>query len=258
VQVVPAGNGWLWLKRGFGFFGRAPFTWIMIAVSYWVLVSVVGILPYVGLVAVMLATPAFAVSFMAMCRELERGRPLELPLLFAGFRRNLPALVALGGIYLVAILLILVASQLFDGGLLLQWMLLGKAVPRDEGSGDALATAAIAAFALFVPVIMAFWFAPVLTAWHGMPAAKSLFFSFFASLRNWRAFLVYGIAVAVFAGILPAVAFSMLAVGMRGSQGAAGVMSTLALVVVVILLPTLYASFYSSYRDVFADEQPAE
>jgi hypothetical protein len=255
VLVVPAGNGWLWLKRGFAFFGRAPFAWIMVAVSYWVLVSVVGIVPYLGLVAVMLATPAFAVSFMAMCRELERGRPLELTLLFAGFRRNLPALVALGGIYFALILLILVASQLFDDGLLLRWMLLGKAVPRDEASRDALATSAIAAFALFLPVIMAFWFAPVLTAWHGMSAAKALFFSFFASLRNWRAFLVYGLAVAVVAGLLPGVAFSMLTVAVRGAQGAAGVMSTVALVVVVILLPTLYASFYASYRDVFADER---
>ncbi|HSD53892.1 MAG TPA: BPSS1780 family membrane protein [Burkholderiales bacterium] len=257
MLVVPAGNGWLWLKRGFGFFGRAPLAWIMVAVSYWVLVSVVGILPYVGVVAVMLATPSFAVSFMAMCRELEHGRPLELQLLFAGFRRHLPALVALGGIYFAAILLILVASQLFDGGLLLRWMLLGKAVPRDEASGSALAISAIAAFALFVPVILAFWFAPVLTAWHGMPAAKALFFSFFASLRNWRAFFVYGTAVAVFAGLLPGVAFSMLAVAVRGLQGAAGVISTVALVVVVILLPTLYASFYASYRDVFAD-QPSD
>lgn len=257
MLVVPAGNGWLWLKRGFGFFGRAPLAWIMVAVSYWVLVSVVGILPYVGVVAVMLATPSFSVSFMAMCRELEHGRPLELQLLFAGFRRHLPALVALGGIYFAAILLILVASQLFDGGLLLRWMLLGKAVPRDEASGSALAISAIAAFALFVPVILAFWFAPVLTAWHGMPAAKALFFSFFASLRNWRAFFVYGIAVALFAGLLPGVAFSMLAVAVRGLQGAAGVISTVALVVVVILLPTLYASFYASYRDVFAD-QPSD
>jgi hypothetical protein len=256
VLVVPAGNGWLWLKRGFGFFGRAPLAWILVAVSYWVLVSIVGILPYVGVVTVMLATPAFAVSFMAMCRELEGGRPLELRLLFAGFRRNLPALVVLGGIYFAAILLILVASQLFDDGLLLRWMLLGKAVPRDEASGNALAISALAAFALFVPVILAFWFAPVLTAWHGMSAAKALFFSFFAGLRNWRAFLVYGIAVAVFAGLLPGVAFSLLAVAVRGSQGAAGVISTVALVVVVILLPTLYASFYASYRDVFADQQP--
>ncbi len=253
MRVVPAANGWLWLKHGFGFFGRAPLTWILVAVSYWVLVSVVGVLPYVGLVAVMVATPAFAVSFMAMCRELERGRPLELPLLFAGFRRNLKSLAALGGIYFLAILGILAASQLFDDGLLMRWMLLGKAVPRDEASGDALAIAAIAAFVLFVPVIMAFWFAPVLAAWHGMSAVKALFFSFFASLQNWRAFLVYGVAVSIVAGLVPGIAFSALAVAVRGSQAAAGLMSTLALVVVVILLPALYASFYASYRDVFAD-----
>ena len=39
---------------------------------------------------------------------------------------------------------------------------------------------------------MAFWFAPVLAAWQHMGAAKSLFFSFFAGWRNWRAFIVYG------------------------------------------------------------------
>jgi hypothetical protein len=256
MLVVPALNGWLWLKRGFGFFARAPLTWILIAVSYWVLVSVVGILPYLGLVAVMVATPAFAVSFMTMCRELERGRPLELPLLFAGFRSNLKVVLTLGGIYLAAIVGILAASQLFDGGLLMRWMLLGQAPPREEASGDAMALAAIAAFALFVPVILAFWFAPVLAAWHGMPAVKALFFSFFASLRNWRAFLVYGIAVAVVAGLVPGAAFSALAVAARGSQGAQGMMSMLALVVVVTLLPALYASFYASYRDVFADQPP--
>jgi hypothetical protein len=256
MLVVPATNGWLWLKRGFGFFGRAPLAWILVAVSYWVLVSLVGILPYLGLVAVMLATPAFAVSFMTMCRELERGRPLELPLLFAGFRRNLKGLLTLGGIYLAAIVVILAASQLFDGGLLMRWMLLGKA-PSGDASEGTMALAAAAAFALFVPVILAFWFAPVLVAWHGMPASKALFFSFFASLRNWRAFVVYGITVAVVAGLLPGVAFSALAVAARGSQGAQGLMSMFALIVVVTLLPTLYASFYASYRDVFAD-QPAE
>lgn len=252
MLVVPAINGWLWLKRGFGFFGRAPLAWILIAVSYWVLVSLVGILPYLGLVAVMLATPAIAVSFMTMCRELEHGRPLELPLLFAGFRRNLRVLLTLGGIYLVAIVLILAASQLFDGGLLMRWMLLGRAPPRDEASGDAMALAAVAAFALFVPVVLAFWFAPALAAWHGMPAGKALFFSFFASVRNWRAFVVYGITVAAVAGLLPGLAFAALAVATKGSHGAQALMSMLALVMVVTLLPTLYASFYASYRDVFA------
>lgn len=253
MLVVPALHGWLWLKRGFGLFARAPLAWILIAVSYWVLVSLLGILPYLGLVAVMVATPVFAVSFMTMCREVERGRPLELPLLFSGFRTNLKVLLVLGAVYLAAIVGILAASQLFDGGLLMRWMLSGEAPPRDEASGDAMALAAIAAFALFVPVILAFWFAPVLAAWHGMSAAKALFFSFFAALRNWRAFAVYGIAVAVVAGLLPGVAFSALAVAARGTQG---LMSMLALVLVVTLLPTLYASFYASYRDVFADQPP--
>jgi hypothetical protein len=49
---------------------------------------------------------------------------------------------------------------------------------------------------LMVPVLMAFWFAPLLAAWDDLPAGKALFFSFIACLRNWRPFLVYGLGVA--------------------------------------------------------------
>ena len=91
-----------------------------------------------------------------------------------------------------------------------------------------------------------------------MSAAKALFFSFFASLQNWRAFLVYGVAVAIVAGLRArhrASRCSRSRARRAGAQPAC--CRRCALVVVVILLPTLFASFYASYRDVFAD-QPAE
>ena len=42
-----------------------------------------------------------------------------------------------------------------------------------------------------VPFLMTVWFAPALSGWYRMPAAKALFFSFFACWRNRAAMLVY-------------------------------------------------------------------
>ncbi len=47
------------------------------------------------------------------------------------------------------------------------------------------------------------WFAPALVHWHAMSPAKALFFSFFACLRNWRAFAVYALGWLFFATLVP-------------------------------------------------------
>jgi hypothetical protein len=257
MVVVPTSHGWLWVRRGFALFARAPIGWILAAVSYWVLMTLIGIVPYLGIAAALVLTPVFSMGFMAICREVERGRRLELPLLFAGFRTNLPALVALGGIYLALVLAVLGATQIIDGGALMRWMLLGRGPARGSPGADSVGEAAVLGCALFVPVILAFWFAPALVAWHGQSAAKALFFSFFAALRNWSAFLLYGVALAVVAGLAPGLAFSALAVATQGAKGAAATIQLFALVVVVTLLPAIYASIYASYRDVFPDDPPA-
>lgn len=251
MSIVPAAHGWQWVKRGFALFGRAPLGWILAAISYWMIMTLAGVIPYLGVAVALVLTPVFSVSFMAMSREVERSGRLELPMLFAGFRAHLPALVTLGGLYLALVILILAATQVVDGGALMRWMLLGRRPSPEDADGAGVGEAALLACVLFVPVILAFWFAPVLVAWHGMPAPKALFFSFFASLRNWPAFLVYGASLAVVAGLVPGIAFSVLAVGMQGSKSAAGMLQLFGLVVVVTLLPVIYASIYASYRDVF-------
>jgi hypothetical protein len=101
-----------------------------------------------------------------------------------------------------------------------------------------------------------FWFAPVLVAWHGMAPAKALFYSFFASLMNWRAFLAYGAAVAVVMFVLPTVLLLVLVL----VSGGALRLQPMALVLplALVMLPTLFASFFASYRDVFGSASPQE
>ena len=102
---------------------------------------------------------------------------------------------------------------------------------------------------LMVPLLMAFWFAPMLAAWEGMPAMKALFFSFIACARNWRPFVVYGLGVAFISAILPGILLGFVGVFSSALQRMVAVALTLPLL--FVFLPTLFASFYVSYRDVF-------
>ena len=247
MTIVPAGHGWLWIKHGLALVGRAPLGWMIVSLSYWTVMIFASRLPYLGLLVASLVTPALAMSFMAILRALDRdrGRGLELALAADGFKRNLPALVTLGGVQLAVMLAIFSATALADGGTLARWSLSG----RNPAPGQAgLASAIAIALALWVPMQLAFWFAPVLAAWHGMPAPKAIFFSFFASLRNWRAFLVYGLAGAAALGLATALLYNL-----QRTPSGPQVVPTIAFLMLVVFIPVYYATAYASYRDVFPD-----
>jgi uncharacterized membrane protein len=101
-------------------------------------------------------------------------------------------------------------------------------------------------------MLMIFWFAPPLAAWHGVGAVKSLFFSFVACLLNWRALLLYGAAIlGVIAGLA---SFLLFAFALASGEASKAVPSSAALFALILFFPTLFASIYASYRDVFGAE----
>jgi hypothetical protein len=249
ARIVQTPQGARWLADGWRLFRAAPLGWLALVFAYWLIMTLVSIVPLVGVAAASVLVPAFSVGFMAAARAVSRGGPLELALLFDGFRHHLRGQIILGVVYFACLGLVLAATALADGGALAGWMLSGRR-PEDEvlQSDDFLAALACAA-ALYAPVLMMFWFAPPLAAWHGVGAGKALFFSFFACLMNWRAFLAYGAVTALVALALPLVALSALML----VSFKAPVMS-LVFPLLIVLLPTLFASFYASYRDIFGSE----
>lgn len=251
MVVVPASHGWLWVKQGAALFGKAPLTWLLVSIAYWMVMTVLARLPYIGLLAGSLVTPALAVSFLAMCRELDRGERLKVTLFAAGFRRNLATLVTLGGLYLAVTLAIFAATWLIDGGTLMQWMLLGKPAASPLGENETFLTAVLVAILCWIPVQLAFWFAPVLAAWHDMSAVKALFFSFFAALRNWTAFVVCALVAGAASGLVAAALFNLQRV-----KPAVAVVPTLIFLLLIVVIPLYYASLYASYRDVFPERTP--
>lgn len=255
--VVPAARGWRWLADGFRLFRRNPPALALLVVLYWLLMAMINIVPYVGPVVASLCIPVFSVGIMNACREIdgrsdaENGRLVGPPFLFSAFRKNASPLFVLGGLYLAFTLLVLFASSLVDGGTLMQLMLGGNP-EREAFEAAEFLVATQVALLLLTPGVMAWWYAPILVAWHGFSPAKALFFSFFACLRNWRAFLGYALSLVVWGVMLPGLLLGILAGLFAGTHF---VVALLSAPVLLILAPTVFASFFITYRDVFA---PAE
>ena len=250
ARIVPARQGAAWLVDGWRLFRAAPLGWLAMVFAYWIIMTLASVVPFIGVAAASIMVPAVSVGFMAAARAASRRGPVELSLLFDGFRHQPKSQLVLGVIYLMALGTLLSATTLVDDGALASWMLTGRR-PAEEAlqSDDFLQALAVAAL-LYTPVLMAFWFAPPLAAWHGVGPIKALFFSFVACLLNWRPFLVYGAFSALVVVVLP---LAVLLTLMLASLKIAAM--SLVFPVLLVLLPTLFASFYASYRDVFGVEQ---
>jgi hypothetical protein len=258
MNTVPASHGWNWVLSGFALFRRNPALWAFLVFSYIMLMQLLGMIPVLGWFAATVLIPAFSASFMIVSREFDQGKRPAVGLLFSGFRSNLRALLTQGGLYLASALGILGLSALVDGGALLQLMMLGTRPPAAAFEDGSLAGAAVLAAALYLPVLAAFWFAPALSAWRDLPAVQAMFYSLIAALRNWRAFLTYGLAVFLL-GLVCSFALFVLALLLRGLLGEKSQDALLLVVLPVMLtyVPTLFASFYASYRDVFPPAEAA-
>ena len=242
--TLPAKRGFQWLVEGMAIFRTRPALLTFLVLAYWLTMVVISMIPYLGQAMGFLLIPAFSVSLMNACRIIDKEEVPPPQLLFSGFHRNIQTLLILGVVYIVSTLIALGCAAFFDGGQLFRMMVSGEA-PNTEAS---VATSKLAAVFL-VPIVMAFWFAPVLTAWHDMSAGKSLFFSLIACMRNWRVFLVYTLAISAICVFIPLMGSVLLAAGFSALSRVFPIMF------ILILLPTIYASFYVSYRDVFAKQR---
>jgi hypothetical protein len=248
ARIVPLIRGAQWLGEGWQLFRVAPLAWIALVLTYYLLMTAVSMLPLVGIVAASVLVPPFAVGFMAVSRAAAMRAPVTLPLLFSGLREHVVAQLSLGGVYLVCLALLLAATALADGGALAHWMLSGEPPSAALLESGAFFRAMATAAALYLPVMMMFWFAPVLVAWHGVSAAKALFFSFVACLINWRAFVAYGVVAVLMTVVAPLLVLSAVLYASGGALRAQAI--SLMFPLILVMLPTLLASFYVSYRDV--------
>jgi hypothetical protein len=243
ARQLPARHGLLWLIASFRLFRTNPALVTALTMGYMFVIVAVNLLPMVGPFLLPLVLPTLIVVLANGCRAIQRGGGVGSIALTFGLQKRRVELVRLGGLHLLGSLVILVVSSIMEGG---QLSLFQPGQTMDEKE----MVAAMARLMLVaLPVVAAFWFAPLLTAWDDVAPMKSVFFSFIASWRNWRAFTVYGLAASVFAIAAPGI---LLITASAIDQTLAQVLSiAIRMLLIFVMAPVMMASVFISYQDVF-------
>lgn len=232
ARQVDAMHGWQWIVSGYGLFRKNPLLWIMLLGTYLLAALIFYIIPKVGSLLWALLAPVFTAGFMLGCKALEAGEELELAHLFAGFQKNLPQLLTIGGIYVAVSIVVFVAAVSISGGVPAEVADLAAAQTDPAVALAALQklmSIMLLALLLMIPLLMAYWFAPALVVFADMAAIAAMKLSFVACFKNPLPFLVYGGA-------------SLLLLVLAMIPFGAGLL---------ILVPTLIASVYTGYQDIF-------
>lgn len=249
-------EGWNWLASGLVIYRKAPTALAMLTAAYWMVIFLVNAIPLAGPIIGSLIMPVLSVGMMNACRYIDRGEVGDDPrldILFSAFLQSPVKLVVLGALYLGLTFLVLSVTTLIDGGTLMALMTGDSPAPEVLQRSEVL-TAMQVALLLLAPIVAAYWYAPLLAAWHDVSIAKALFFSFVATARNWAAFLGYGLASFAFIFVLPTIVMGIVA-GIVGNQTL--LLMLVGIPVLLILAPSLLASFYVSFRDVFVCDDDA-
>ena len=227
-RTVPAGNAFEWLKQGWAMFVVNPGVWIAMMVILIVIYLGLMIVPLIGQLAAHLVTPVLGAGMLVACQKILNNETIEIPDLFAGFKRNTGDLVMLGVLYMAGMLVIFAVVAVLGGGSLAGGMMVGRSAGLGMAMGGML-LAVLLSLALSVPLFMAIWFAPALVLFNNMKPVPALKASFDACLKNAVPFLVYGLITLVLCF------FAVLPVGLG----------------FLVLGPLLAGSVYASYRDIF-------
>lgn len=230
-QKQPIGAGWTWIADGFGLFKKSPGLWIGMIIVWFVLMMVLGFIPFLGQLASYILGPVLTAGFILGCRELDQGGELRFDHLFAGFSKNTGQLILLGVLYLVGIILAVIPGVIIMGAGMASMFMGGEPDPSSLDFA-ALSMGVLVILSLMIPVFMAYWFAPALIVLHDTPAFEAMKLSFKGCLRNIMPLTWYSIVVI----ILCVVAVIPLGLGY------------------LVLIPTLMASIYTAYRSIFTEQ----
>jgi hypothetical protein len=243
ARRLPARHGLLWLLAAFRVFRMNPPLLSALTLGWVLLVMLAISLPPVGPLVVQLALPAMILVIANGCRAVESGRNISSIVLTQGVKSHSLALVRLGGLNLLGWIIILFIATAIEGATV---SLANSTATVDEKQ---MVWIMARRLVISLPVIAAFWFAPLLVGWNDVTPLKAVFFSLVAAVRNWHVFVVYSLAVVIVAFAVPML---LLVVASLISQTLFGMLLVaFKMAFLFILVPTMMAGIYISYRDVF-------
>jgi hypothetical protein len=162
----------------------------------------------------------------------------------------------LGGLYALLFIGVMLASVLVDGGTFAKVYFGGAPVTPEVVNSASFQAAMWLTLVLYIPLSMMFWHAPALVHWQGLPAIKSLFFSFMACWRNLRAFMLY---VLVWMGVFMAAGIVALALStlFDDTQWMVAIFMPLALCVTAMFFTSMMFSVKACFSPPAQAETPS-
>ena len=232
-RAMPVGRGAGWLLDGFGYFRKNPLAWIGIIILMFVLTLIIMLIPIIGGLAINLIMPIFMGGMMLGCQAQAQGGELSVNHLFAGFSKNTVQLIVLGLLYmlgfiLISIVLVALIFTMFGGMAMLESMQSGDPELVQENAKIFLLLFLVGT-ALYLPLLMAYWFAPALIILADVSPVAAMKMSFMGCLYNVLPFTLYGIVGVV----LSIIASIPLGLGL------------------LIFIPMMIASVYIAYREIY-------
>ena len=197
ARSVPAGRGWQWIVEAWTLTAGYRPLFVGLVVALMALALVATLVPFIGSIVMGLFTPVLQAGLILGCDALHRGEPLKVDHLFAGFERHTGRLVMLGGLSVIAGLVMLLIGAVIVGPQALGPLLSGIPPAPDQmvDMFMRMLLAALVVIALSLPFYMAVWFAVPLIALRGFEVGAAMSASFTACLNNMLPFLVWSLAV---------------------------------------------------------------
>ena len=252
LNLVPASRGALWVKLGAKTFFQQPLAMAGLFFMFMAAITLVTVVPLVGAALALALLPAATLGLMTATKEATKGNfpmPSILVSAFRAGKQRATSMLLLGALYALGFLLVMGFSALFDGGGFAKLYLFGGQITPELVGDSSFQTAFLAAMALYLPLSLLFWHAPALVHWHNIHPVNALFFSLVACLKNWRAFMVYGLVWGAVFGV------GSMAITVLFSLVGGQAMASAALIPTILLMGAmLFTSIYFTFTDCFAPD----
>lgn len=260
LRIVPARTGMEWVKLGIRAFWRQPMALAALFLMAMAAMSLATLVPLVGPAIMLALLPSATLAMMVAAAQAAQGRfptPAVLLVAFRTGQRRLRDMLVLGMMYAAGFLTVMGMSTLIDGGQFAQVYLGGAPLTPEMAAEPAFQGAMLLSMLLYLPLSLLFWHAPGLVHWHGVPPVKALFFSIVACVRNFGAFLLYGLGwMGVFLlGLLAAMLASAL-LAPAGSVVQQGIMAGTTMVMGAMLFTSVVFSFRDCFEPPPAPQEP--
>lgn len=235
------GAGFEWLKQGWYIFLGKSGLWLSCSFILIFSLLIIGLIPIFGIFLACLCLPIFSGGLFKICAKISRDDSDEILYslnnlsvldLFSGFCFNEKnkQLLLLGVAFAISIFLIIVCSLfiLQSGSVIESTTTIGSIINIKLTFGKILLVI-FTIFLLFLPVLYAIWFAPLLILIHQKTCLDAIKISFVASLKNTIPAIIFNIFITIL------FCLSVLTCGLG----------------FLILIPVLCGAIYAAYKDIF-------